>query len=411
MKTQTFLGLFIALSLSACGTVPQYAVRPGEPRASFEAPKPAYPIRQTAERAETPPPAVAPTTPTAPPSEDAPTYYKPQPITEAPPAEEPGPPLRGRQSPGPAMPVRSAPPPALETPSTVVVRPGESLFEVAERMRTPIRAIIDLNNLRPPYDVTPGATLRIPPPVVYTVKPGDSLLAIARRFSIDPRSLANLNDIALETPLKPGQRLALPSLVKDSQAAPNTTIAAATPRPVVTALPKPPVRPAVSSASASVASPTSKAEVAKAEPVESPAPSASSVAAAGKGKFVWPVKGEILSAYGPKGTGQRNDGLNIAATAGEPVKAAAAGEVVYAGNSVPGFGNLVVVKHPNGWTSLYGNLGKMSVKIRAAVEQGQELGLAGASGAVDRPQVHFELRYAASPQEKARPVDPATLLP
>ncbi len=400
MSPAKIAALLVPMSLAACAMQPEYAVRPGEPRA--EMPKPTYDIREpSAEQAAPPPP--APSAPLQRPAgEDGPTYYKPEPITGAPPPpDEAGPALRGHQSPGPAMPVRSAPPPALETPREVVVRPGESIFEVAERVRTPIRAIIDLNGLQPPYDVTPGSTLKIPPPVVYTVKAGDTFLSLSRRFSIDPRSLANLNDLTLESPLKPGQRLALPSLVKDKAAiAPSTTIASAPAHPATPGvLPPRPAKP-VSAAPASTA-------LAQPEPEPPPV----NAVAAGKGRFAWPIKGDILSAYGPKGPGQRNDGVNIAAKDGETVRAAAAGAVVYAGNSVPGFGNLVVVKHPGGWTSLYGNLGKMSVKIGSQVGQGDQVGVAGTSGSVDRPQVHFEVRYAATPQEKARPVDPQALLP
>lgn len=398
--------------LSACATEPQYAVRPGEPRA--EMPRPQYPVRAPSEQPAqdlptSPPPRQAAPPPSSVPPSDGPTYYKPEPIPGAPPPpDEAGPALRGHQSPGPAT-VRSSPPPALETPREVVVRPGESLFEVAERVRTPVRAIIDANGLKPPYDVAPGETLKIPPPVIYTVKPGDTFSSISRRFSIDPRSLANLNDIALETPLKPGQRLALPSLVRDSAASPGGATIATPSKPSATAAVKP-VKPP---ASATVSPPAAPAQTASATPSQ-PEPEAAASAgatAAGKGKFIWPVKGDILSTFGPKGPGQRNDGVNIVAKEGETVKAGAAGQVVYAGNTIPGFGNLVVVKHSGGWTSLYGNLGKISVKIRAEVSQGQELGVAGITGSVDRPQVHFEVRYASSPQEKARPVDPQGLLP
>jgi murein DD-endopeptidase MepM/ murein hydrolase activator NlpD len=135
------------------------------------------------------------------------------------------------------------------------------------------------------------------------------------------------------------------------------------------------------------------------------------IAALGRGKFIWPVRGEILSRFGPKGPGQRNDGVNIAAAPGETVRAAAGGVVVYAGNSIPAFGNLVLIKHPGGWATLYGNLGKIKVNNNAAVSQGQEVGVAGLSGAVDRSQVHFEIRYAEDPHDKAKPYDPATLLP
>ncbi len=399
------LGLLVLMTLGACASEPQYAVRPGAPRAEFEMPKPAYPVRREAEAADggestpAPPPAAAAPAPSSPTPSEGSTYYRPQPITEAPPPPDDSPSLRGRASPGPAMAVRSAPAPALETPREVVVRPGESLFEVAERVRTPVRALIDANGLSPPYEVTPGATLKVPPPVIYTVRAGDSLMSVSRRFSIDPRSLANFNDIALETPLKPGQRLAMPALVKDSAAARAPAIVAA--RPLQAA------PPTFRKAEAPPASP-------RAEPpasADSDTSSPTAATAAGKGRFVWPVKGDILSTFGPKGPGQRNDGINIAAAEGQSVRAAAAGEVVYAGNTIPGFGNLVVIKHSGGWTSLYGNLGKIAVKIRGEVAQGQELGVAGLSGSVDRPQVHFEVRYAPTPQEKARPVDPQGVLP
>lgn len=378
--------LIVPLALGACVAEPRYPITP--------------PPVETGSRP--PAPAASPSAP-PPSSPEAPTYYRPQPITGAPPPpDEAVGGLRGRLSAGPARAARSAGRPAPETPREATVRPGESLFELAERMRTPVRAIIDLNGLQPPYDVEPGEVLRIPPPVIYTVKAGDTLMSISRRFSIDPRSLANLNAITMQAPLKPGQRLALPALVKDGQASmrtPGETEA----HPAVAPAPARP-GPAQMSGAAAGATPN-------APPPEPEPPSAETVAAAGKGRFIWPVKGDILSSFGPKGPGQRNDGVNIAAEAGEPVRAAAAGQVVYAGSTIPGFGNLVVVKHADGWTSLYGNLGKIDVRIRAEVAQGQALGVAGLSGAVDRPQVHFELRYAAAPQGRARPVDPQTLLP
>jgi murein DD-endopeptidase MepM/ murein hydrolase activator NlpD len=122
------------------------------------------------------------------------------------------------------------------------------------------------------------------------------------------------------------------------------------------------------------------------------------------------VRGEVLSTFGPKGPGQRNDGLNIATAPGEAVKAAAAGEVAYAGE-LPGFGNLVLLKHPGGWVTAYAHLSKLEVKMKDRVAQGQEVGQAGQTGQVDRPQLHFEVRYASNPREKARPVDPSLLLP
>jgi murein DD-endopeptidase MepM/ murein hydrolase activator NlpD len=119
----------------------------------------------------------------------------------------------------------------------------------------------------------------------------------------------------------------------------------------------------------------------------------------------------VLLGFGPEAGGQRNDGLDIAAPDGTPVQAAASGDVVYAGNLVPGFGNLVLIKHEDGWITAYAHLSTTEVKIREHVSQGSQIGTVGSSGGVDQPQLHFEVRYAPSPRERARPIDPALVLP
>ena len=85
--------------------------------------------------------------------------------------------------------------------------------------------------------------------------------------------------------------------------------------------------------------------------------------------------------------------------------------MVYAGDQVPGFGNLVLIKHADGWVTAYGHLGKVEVRMQQKVTQGQQIGEAGATGGVSEPQLHFEVRYAPNPQERARPIDPALVLP
>ena len=119
----------------------------------------------------------------------------------------------------------------------------------------------------------------------------------------------------------------------------------------------------------------------------------------------------VISGFGAKPGGQRNDGLNIRAGSGDPVRAAAGGDVVYAGDQVPGFGNLVLIKHADGWVTAYGHLSRVGVRMQQKVSQGQEIGQAGTSGGVSEPQLHFEVRYAPNPQERAKPIDPALVLP
>jgi murein DD-endopeptidase MepM/ murein hydrolase activator NlpD len=135
------------------------------------------------------------------------------------------------------------------------------------------------------------------------------------------------------------------------------------------------------------------------------------IASLGRGRFVWPIQGGIIGAFGPQAGGRRNDGVDIRAPQGMSVRAAAGGEVVYAGDQVPGFGNLVLIKHDDGWVTAYAHLGRIAVAMRQRIQQGQEIGTVGASGGVSEPQLHFEIRYAPTPADRARPIDPALVLP
>ncbi len=116
--------------------------------------------------------------------------------------------------------------------------------------------------------------------------------------------------------------------------------------------------------------------------------------------FRRPVNGLIISRFGEQSNGQRNDGINISVPRGTPVKAAENGVVVYAGEELMGLGKLVLVRHADGWVSAYAHNDEITVQRCETVERGQVIARAGVSGAVTKPQVHFELR------KNARPVDP-----
>ena len=120
----------------------------------------------------------------------------------------------------------------------------------------------------------------------------------------------------------------------------------------------------------------------------------------------WPVSGTILSEFGPKSGGLHNDGINIAAAKGTAVRAADEGTVAYAGNELKGFGNLVLVRHADGWMTAYAHLDRMDVDRGAPVKRGQIIGTVGATGNVRAPQLHFELRRgsrAVDPRERLAP--------
>lgn len=129
------------------------------------------------------------------------------------------------------------------------------------------------------------------------------------------------------------------------------------------------------------------------------------------GRFDWPVRGSVLSGYGPKGVSSRNDGVDIGAAAGTPVRAAADGVVVYSGGDVPTFGVTVLIQHADGWVTVYGHLQRADVKMQQRVTKGQQIGLVGQSGDAPRPQLHFEVRHSPSPRFKAKAIDPQLVLP
>ncbi len=290
----------------------------------------------------------------------------------------------------------------------ITVRRGDSVWALSRRHGVSMRAIIDTNDLVPPFTLHPGQELRLPAVTTYTVAPGDTLYGIARGLNIGLQELIGVNRLAEPYTIRVGQVLRLPGggtqrrepvpqQPSASEVAglrpplpstkPIRTIGAA---PLATEPSSPPV----------VAPPDSPVVMAEPAP-----PPRESRPAPGTAPFIWPVEGAILSAFGPKGDGLHNDGINIAAARGTPVRASAAGEVVYAGNELRGYGNLVLLRHREGWVSAYAHLEDIRVSRGEVLAQGVVLGTVGSSGGVDRPQLHFELRRGR------QAIDPATRLP
>jgi len=332
------------------------------------------------------------------------------------------------------------------------VKKGDNLERVANRLDSEVAELAKLNKLKKPYRLQPGQTIRGPgsSAKAYVVGRGDTLSEIARRFSVTEAELRSANGLRRGASVAPGRRLRLPAGYRDRGPLTTTTRVpeaapprAEPPRPQTeyprpqtespaprSEYPRPPSSfdtpppvgqtlppPRSAPRPPTVVMPNTPQPyrpvpgVVPGAPVASPSPSDGQISQMGAGVFQWPIRGQVISGFGGRGSGPRNDGLNIRANAGDPVRAAAAGDVVYAGDQVPGFGNLVLIKHANGWVTAYGHLGRVGVRMQQKVEQGQEIGQAGSSGGVSEPQLHFEIRYAPTPQERARPVDPALVLP
>ena len=278
----------------------------------------------------------------------------------------------------------------------ITVAAGDTLYSLARENNTTVEELARVNGLVAPYGLYVGQKLAVPgkttAPSVQTVSvpvrtapntttrvqlreitvtAGDTLYSLSRRYSVPVNDLAVMNNLSAPFTLSVGQTLKVPDLsgapVKMATGnAPATAKGDAT-----TAATTAPVKTKISS------DPTKKLPT---------------ISARSSSKFSWPVQGKILSHYGSKSDGLFNDGINIAAAQGTAVKAAENGVVAYAGNEVKGMGNLIIIQHSGGWMTVYAHMGSMVVRRGAKVSVGQKIGTVGATGKVDTPQLHFEIR-------------------
>jgi murein DD-endopeptidase MepM/ murein hydrolase activator NlpD len=278
---------------------------------------------------------------------------------------------------GPAPLVSGEPPPPVE-PESIKVRPGQTLSGIAHTYHVPMRVLAEANHLAPPYRIEVGRTLIIPQSGQPALPPASALVS-----GTQPQKSEEIP--AAATPIDaPVERTAAPP-----------TISA----PTVAAEPlRPDVKPAVTSpASAAAAEPAAVTQTPQAP-------------ASDGGTFLWPVRGRVLGIYGSGRDGTRNDGINIAAPRGATVEAAEGGVVAYTGNELRGYGNLILVKHTNGWISAYAHCDQILVKRGDKVARGQTIAHVGSTGNVSEPQLHFELRrgnHAVDPREFLAPLPTA----
>jgi len=293
---------------------------------------------------------------------------------------------------------------------TYKAKKGDTLAKVAAKLDTSVSQLKRLNHLKGGA-IHAGQVLRGPSFAehVYTAVSGDTLAGIAQRFSISVASLRAENEWSKRVvSVRPGQKVYLPDGYRDRNAEAEERPLRSYLRPGETSrgeptLPSQPQPYSPSGQPRSYAPPPGSQNPSAVTPT--PAPTDAQVAQLSKGRFQWPIQGDVISEFGPKAGGQRNDGINIQAEAGAPVRAAADGDVVYAGDQVPGFGNLVLIKHADGWATAYSHLSRIDVKAQQKITQGQQIGQAGATGGVTEPQLHFEVRYGA------HAVDPKLVLP
>ena len=287
-------------------------------------------------------------------------------------------------------------PPSMPEGQDVKVEAGDTVYALSRRYGIAVRDIIQANNLVPPYHLLIGQTVRLPAQRTHVVRGGESIYGISRLYGITTSELVRANELNQPYQLYVGQRLVLPagdgSVPAPAEPTTPTTpttpsvepaettviVEAPTPEPppapfTVAGVPLPQVKP---SAPALTATPVNVADI--------PARTG--------GKFSWPVRGPVLSSFGPKDNGLHNDGINISAPAGTPVFAAEDGVVAYVGDELDGYGNLVLLRHGDGWVTAYAHNADVRVARGQRVIRGQVIASVGTTGGVGGPQTHFEIR-------------------
>ncbi|ULK98126.1 LysM peptidoglycan-binding domain-containing M23 family metallopeptidase [Bradyrhizobium sp. I71] len=317
----------------------------------------------------------------------------------------------------------------------IIVGTSDTLDVLAKRYRVTPQAILAANGYKGPRALSPGQQLIIPhpataaapvpapamapvaaapaakpvaamaaPPSTHFVNRGDTLASIARKNHVSAAELARANGLDPSAKLKLGTRLTVPGAKIAAVAAPA---APATAAPVAGTLQPVAAAPAPATKMAAAA-PVQSARLAQAtanveeKPAETPAKAAEATGALPT--FRWPVRGKVVTSYGAKTNGKANDGINLAVPEGTPVKAAEDGVVAYSGNELKGYGNLVLVRHSNGYVTAYAHASELLVKRGDTIKRGQVIAKSGQSGEVASPQLHFEIRKGSSP------VDPLQFL-
>lgn len=286
---------------------------------------------------------------------------------------------------------------------------GDTVYKIAQNYQLPMREIITLNHIQAPYNLNVGFRVKLPAPHEHQVKEGDTIYSIARMYEVSINRLAQLNNINYPYRIRIGQTLRLPTPPQSApqmQEAMYNEPARSAPTPTVQA--ETLGRSSNGSAQQSSAptnnnavTPQRKPTVQKASVQRTKIPK-HTPKMSGNGRFMRPVEGQIISNYGPKAGGLHNDGINIRAPRGAPVRAAENGVVVYTGDDLQGYGNLVLVRHEGQMMSAYAHLDKTLIKRGDKVMRGQSIGTVGSSGQVDSPQLHFEIRKGSKPLNPAK---------
>ena len=237
---------------------------------------------------------------------------------------------------------------------------GDTLDSISKKYKVTKKELIKFNKIKYPYILKPGKFIKIPVSKRYKIKKGDTLYKIAKCSSTNVLEIKNKNTNLNEKKLIVGSVINLPYYSIDNCKLKSKKIA---------------------KKNRSIKKSIKSKEI-----------------------FIWPVQGSIITYFGKQKGGRKNDGINIISVKGNPVRAAMSGKVIYRGNELLAWGNLVIIKHKNNWTTAYAHLDKLLVKKGEIIKTGDIIASVGATGNVDKSQLHFQVR------KNSRPLDPMKFL-
>jgi murein DD-endopeptidase MepM/ murein hydrolase activator NlpD len=315
----------------------------------------------------------------------------------------------------------------------IVVATGETLDVISSRYGVPRAALMQANGLSS-GEVSPGSRIVVPvynasgartaarqpapsdsrfeqprlapPPVARSTAPGKapSDLNSQAKAAAEARAQGVADAKAKAAADAKAMSEARARFAAEAKAKAAAKASAPEAEPKAAALPIPAAKPksapvVVASAPADKITPQPKATPAPEPKAPEPQttaslPKAEEQPASASADFRWPARGRVIAGYAGKGG---NEGINIAVPEGTPVKAAEGGVVAYAGSELKGYGNLVLIRHPNGYVSAYAHNGELAVKRGETVKRGQVVAKSGQTGNVNSPQLHFELRKGSTP--------------
>jgi len=241
------------------------------------------------------------------------------------------------------------------------VNKGDNLYLISKKYNVTISKLINFNNIDSPYKIFPNQKIFIPKKRTYVVKSGDTLYSISRKYRTDVFTVSKFNNLKNANQIYTNQKLIIPDQFERK-------------KKVTKNFKK------------------NKKQIKKKIITKKQTYSKKNNKNFFNESFIWPVKGKILSKYGSNDPGFFNDGINIESISGNDVKASSGGEIVYSGNEIPGYGNLILIKHSRNWITAYAHLKQIYKKKGTLVKKGESIGAVGNSGNVKIPQLHFEIR-------------------